>query len=79
MLQHPDAYDEVIFWRLDRFVRKPFDLTDMIHWAETHGKGLVSATESFDLHDPLGEAMAYLASIFAKMESAATASCFWRA
>jgi DNA invertase Pin-like site-specific DNA recombinase len=71
-LQHPDAYDEVIFWRLDRFVRKPSDLTDMIRWAETNGKGLVSATESFDLHDPLGEAMAYLASIFAKMESAAT-------
>ena len=71
-LRHPDAYDEVIFWRLDRFVRKPSDLTDMIRWAEEHRKGLVSATESFDLHDPLGEAMAYLASIFAKMESAAT-------
>ena len=38
-LRHPDAYDEVIFWRLDRFVRKPSDLTDMIRWAESNGKG----------------------------------------
>jgi site-specific DNA recombinase len=71
-LKQPEAYDEVIFWRLDRFVRKPSDLTDMIRWAEANGKGLVSATESFDLDDPLGEAMAYLASIFAKMETTAT-------
>jgi len=71
-LRHPDAYDEVIFWRIDRFVRSPADLTDMIRWAKANGKGLLSATESFDLDDPLGEAMAYLASIFAKMESQAT-------
>jgi site-specific DNA recombinase len=71
-LKQPEAYDEVIFWRIDRFVRSPADLTDMIRWAKDNGKGLLSATESFDLDDPLGEAMAYLASIFAKMESAAT-------
>jgi site-specific DNA recombinase len=71
-LAQPEAYDEVIFWRIDRFVRSPADLTDMIRWSKDNRKGLLSATESFDLDDPLGEAMAYLASIFAKMESTAT-------
>lgn len=71
-LETPDRYEEVIFWRLDRFVRSPADLTDMIRWSDRHGKNLVSATESFDLRDPLGQAMAYIAAVFAKMESDAT-------
>jgi len=67
-------YDEIIFWRADRFVRKVRDLADMIDWSREHGKGLVSATESFDLDDPTGqgEAMATMVALFAQMESKAT-------
>ena len=46
-LKQPEAYDEVIFWGIDRFVRSPADLTDMIRWSKANGKGLLSATESF--------------------------------
>lgn len=73
-LARPTEFDEVIFWRADRFVRKVRDLVDMIDWSRKHGKGLVSATESFDLEDPTGqgEAMATMAALFAQMESKAT-------
>jgi site-specific DNA recombinase len=73
-LDRPGEYDEIIFWRQDRFVRKVRDLVDMIDWARAHGKGLVSATESFDLDDPngQGEAMATMAAMFAQMEARTT-------
>jgi site-specific DNA recombinase len=71
-LARPDEFDEIIFWRMDRFVRKPGDLAQMIEWSREHGKGLVSATESFDLDDPWGEAIAYITAIFARMESVNT-------
>jgi site-specific DNA recombinase len=70
--QRLDEFDEIIFWRLDRFVRKPGDLAQMIDWAREHRKGLVSATEQFDLDDPWGEAIAYITAIFARMESVNT-------
>lgn len=73
-LTEPDKieqYDEILFWRMDRFVRSAADLTDMIRWCEKHGKNLRSATESFDLSDPAGKAMAYIIAIFAEMESKA--------
>jgi len=73
-LARPEAYDEIIYWRADRFVRKVRDLADMIDWSREHTKGLVSATESFDLDDPTGqgEAMATMAALFGQMESKAT-------
>src|SRR5690242_2684356 len=30
-------FDLVVFWRLDRFVRRVGDLNRMIEWAERHG------------------------------------------
>ncbi|MFC8097645.1 recombinase family protein [Streptomyces sp. NPDC017454] len=67
-------FDVVVFWRLDRFVRRVGDLNRMIEWAERHGeKGLVSATEPFDLTTSAGKAMATLIATFAQMEAAATA------
>lgn len=65
-------YDEILFWRVDRLVRRVGDFADMIKWAEDRGKGLASATEPFDLATPLGKAMAYLTAIFAEMEANAT-------
>jgi site-specific DNA recombinase len=65
-------FDLILFWRIDRFVRRTADLADMVRWAEANGKGLASATEAFDLDTPLGKAMAYIISIFAEMEAQAT-------
>ena len=54
-----DEYDEVIFWRLDRFVRRTFpDWADMVSWAAANQISLVSATEELDLSGPLQRLMA---------------------
>lgn len=69
----PD-FDVIVFWRLDRFVRRVGDLDQMIKWAESHGsKGLVSATEPFDLTSPTGQATATMIATFAEMEARAAA------
>ncbi|MCD9874331.1 recombinase family protein [Streptomyces guryensis] len=67
-------FDVIVFWRLDRFVRRVGDLHQMIEWAERHGgKGLVSATEPFDLTSPTGKATATMIATFAQMEAHAAA------
>jgi DNA invertase Pin-like site-specific DNA recombinase len=66
----PVGFDTMMFWRVDRLCRKVGDFSDMIKWAEDHGKNLVSATESFDLSSPLGKAIAYIVAVFAELESA---------
>ncbi|MEI5524482.1 recombinase family protein [Streptomyces brasiliscabiei] len=67
-------FDVVVFWRLDRFVRRVGDLHRMIEWAEVHGgKALVSATEPFDLTSPTGRATANMIATFAEMEARAAA------
>ncbi|WP_432195278.1 recombinase family protein [Streptomyces sp. bgisy027] len=67
-------FDVIVFWRLDRFVRRVSDLHQMITWAERHGeKGLVSATEPFDLTSATGKAMATMIATFAQMEAHAAA------
>lgn len=69
-LDRPGDYDEIIFWRIDRLARKVGDFARMVEWCEMNDKGLVSATESFDLEDKgLGQAMAYIAATFAQMEA----------
>ncbi|MBS2537088.1 recombinase family protein [Catenulispora sp. NF23] len=73
-LDRPDDWDVLIFWKLDRIIRSPMDLTDMIRWCEAHGKSLVFVEDNFDLSTPMGQAMAYIAAVlgqvpFAKMEA----------
>ena len=71
-LEQPEQYQSIIFWRVDRLVRRVTHLAQMIEWAEEHGITLVSATEqAFDLSTPIGKAIAYMVSIFAEMEAAA--------
>jgi site-specific DNA recombinase len=67
-----EEYDEAIFWRIDRLVRKVTDMGDMLKWAKEHKKDLVSATEPFDTDSAIGKAVVYLITVFAEMESDAT-------
>ena len=63
-------FDEVIFWRLDRFVRRTFpDWAEMVSWAAENEIGLVSATEDLDLSGPLQRLMATMLATVAEMES----------
>ncbi|PPS69038.1 MULTISPECIES: recombinase family protein [Streptomyces] len=31
-------FDLILFWKLDRFIRKVIDMQDMLRWAKGHGK-----------------------------------------
>jgi DNA invertase Pin-like site-specific DNA recombinase len=49
-------FDAIVFFRVDRIVRRLFDLADIIRWGRDHSVTLVSATEShFDLSTEFGE------------------------
>lgn len=68
-LKRPQDFDVIVFMRVDRFVRRLFDLADAIRWSQDHGVALVSATEShFDLSTKLGGVVALLVASIAEME-----------
>lgn len=69
-LDQPEAYDAIVFWRVDRLVRRVTHLGRMIEWAEQHEVNLVSATEAhFDLSTTIGRALAVMVGVFAEMEA----------
>ncbi|QIS01280.1 recombinase family protein [Nocardia brasiliensis] len=68
-LNEPQRYDVIVFYRVDRLVRRIMHLARMIDWSQTHGVNLVSATEShFDLSNPVGRVLAVMVASFAEME-----------
>lgn len=69
-LNSPEAFDVLVFWRVDRLVRRVTHLARMIEWGETHGVNLVSATEAhFDLSTSFGQALAFFIGLFGQMEA----------
>src|SRR4030081_3796856 len=40
VLDNPDDWDTLLFWRLDRFVRNAVQFNDMIKWCLAKGKNL---------------------------------------
>ena len=62
-------FDQIVVWRLDRLVRSSKDLADLLAWCEEHGKGLVSATEGFDLGTPFGKAMVAIIAALGQLEA----------
>lgn len=71
-LNNPNRYDVIVFFRVDRIVRRLFDLADLIRWSREHGVTLVSATEAhFDLSSDFGDIIALLIAKVAELELAA--------
>ena len=67
-----DEFDAIVVMRMDRLVRRLFDLADVIRWCQQHGVALVSATEAFlDLSSPFGDIIALLVAKVAELELAA--------
>ncbi|GBG36845.1 recombinase family protein [Mycobacterium montefiorense] len=65
-------YEVIVFYRVDRIVRRLFDLSDLIRWSREHSVTLVSATEQhFDLSTQFGDIIALLVAKVAEMELAA--------
>ncbi|MGU3651198.1 recombinase family protein [Mycolicibacterium sp. A43C] len=68
-LKDPTKYDVIVFFRVDRIVRRLFDLADLIRWSREHAVTLVSATEQhFDLSTDFGDIIALLVAKVAEME-----------
>ncbi len=68
-LADPTQYDVIVFFRVDRIVRRLFDLADLIRWSRQHAVTLVSATEAhFDLSTDFGDIIALLVAKVAEME-----------
>lgn len=62
-------FDVIVVFKMDRLVRKLFDLADMVRWSREHGVAIVSANEPFfDLTNEAGEMMAMLVAWVAQME-----------
>jgi site-specific DNA recombinase len=65
-------FDVLVFYRMDRIVRRLLDLADLIRWCQKHSVSVVSATEQFlDLTMPFGDIVALLVAKVAEMELAA--------
>jgi DNA invertase Pin-like site-specific DNA recombinase len=79
-LRQPDAFDVLIFWRLDRAVRSLADMEDLARWAKTHGKRLIFAEGAGGMLDldfssslGVGEIIVRLLAWAAQMEAQAIA------
>jgi DNA invertase Pin-like site-specific DNA recombinase len=65
-------FDVLLFWKLDRFVRRLSDLAMMIEWCLKYGKNLVSMSEKIDLTTTAGRTMASIIGGIAEIEAAGT-------
>jgi DNA invertase Pin-like site-specific DNA recombinase len=68
-------YDLILFWKLDRFIRKVMDMQEVLQWADKHGgKNFASVTEPiFDMTGPFRHVIIALFSALAEMEAGNTA------
>ncbi|UQA94914.1 recombinase family protein [Streptomyces halobius] len=78
-LKRPDAFDMIIWWRMDRAVRSMADMAALGQWAKEHGKLLVfaegpgGAPLELDMRhsSPVSELIMMLLAFAAQMEAAA--------
>lgn len=62
------SIDLVLVWKVDRFFRNVYYLSEMLHQMDKSGVGFVSMTESFNTATPSGKAMLQMLAIFAEFE-----------
>ncbi|MQS12198.1 recombinase family protein [Streptomyces kaniharaensis] len=67
-------FDVLLFWKLDRFIRRLSDLNVMIDWALKYGKNLISLNDSIDLTTVVGKIMVTLIGGIAEIEAANTST-----
>ncbi|OKH95438.1 recombinase family protein [Streptomyces uncialis] len=65
-------FDVILFWKLDRFVRRISDLHLMIEWCKTFKKDLAAVKDPIDLSSPMGEMMVTMIAGMARIEAANT-------
>ncbi|MEU5382647.1 recombinase family protein [Kitasatospora cineracea] len=67
-------FDVLMFWKLDRFIRRLSDLNVMIDWALKYGKNLISINDVIDLSTVIGKIMVALLGGIAEIEAANTST-----
>ncbi|MFF7195902.1 recombinase family protein [Streptomyces sp. NPDC008079] len=67
-------FDVLLFWKLDRFVRRLSDLAAMIDWCLKYGKNLVSKNDSIDLTTTAGKIMVTIIGGIAEIEATNTST-----
>jgi DNA invertase Pin-like site-specific DNA recombinase len=67
-------FDVILFWKLDRFVRRLSDLGTMIRWCDRLGKNLVSKNDQIDLSTTAGQIMVTIIGGIAEIETANTST-----
>ncbi|WP_406196396.1 recombinase family protein [Streptomyces europaeiscabiei] len=67
-------FDEILFWKLDRFVRRLSDLSVMIDWCLKYRKNLVSKHDSIDLTTTAGKIMVTVIGGIAEIEATNTST-----
>lgn len=67
-------FDEILFWKLDRFVRRLTDLSTMIDWCLKYGKNLVPRNDSIDLTTTAGKIMITIIGGIAEIEATNTST-----
>ncbi|MFI2909424.1 recombinase family protein [Streptomyces sp. PDY-4] len=65
-------YDVILFWKLDRFVRRISDLHVMIGWCKEWDKDLVALHDPIDLSSEMGQVMVTLIAGMARIEAVNT-------
>ncbi|MFC8099402.1 recombinase family protein [Streptomyces sp. NPDC057363] len=74
-------YDVIMFWKLDRFVRRISDLHVMIGWCKEWSKDLVALNDPIDLSTEMGQVMVTLIAGMARIEAVNTGtriSSLWK-
>lgn len=64
----PARFDGFLAYRIDRLSRRVIHFSRLIEWCNQRGITVKSATEPFDLDDPIGRAMAIIIAAFAEAE-----------
>ncbi|MEU7135244.1 recombinase family protein [Streptomyces sp. NPDC046261] len=67
-------FDALLFWKLDRFVRRLSDLSAMIDWCLKYGKNLISKNDSIDLTTTAGKILVTIIGGIAEIEAANTST-----
>lgn len=67
-------FDVLMFWKLDRFVRRLTDLSTMIDWCLKYGKNLVSKRDAIDLTTTAGKTMVSVIGGIAEIEATNTST-----
>ncbi|MCH5676001.1 recombinase family protein [Streptomyces gilvus] len=67
-------FDVLMFWKLDRFVRRLSDLATMIDWCLKYEKNLISKNDSIDLTTTAGKIMVTIIGGIAEIEAANTST-----